>query len=46
MFYFRKSRKTFDTTETRQEFGPIVIDYGKVQILQYYDFIMINEVHT
>jgi dynein heavy chain 1 len=27
----KKSRSTFDTSETRREFGPIVIDYGKVQ---------------
>ncbi|KAG8248503.1 Cytoplasmic dynein 1 heavy chain 1, partial [Homalodisca vitripennis] len=27
----KKSRKTFDTSETRREFGPIVIDYTKVQ---------------
>lgn len=28
---FRKSRATFDTTETRREFGPIIVDYAKVQ---------------
>lgn len=28
---FRKSRATFDTSETRWEAGPIVIDYAKVQ---------------
>ena len=28
---FRKCRTTFDTTETRREFGPVVIDYAKVQ---------------
>ena len=27
----KKSRTIFDTTETRKEFGPVVIDYGKVQ---------------
>lgn len=27
----RKSRATFDTTETRQEIGPIIVDYAKVQ---------------
>ncbi|KAK7789348.1 hypothetical protein R5R35_002380 [Gryllus longicercus] len=27
----KKSRTTFDTSETRREFGPIVIDYTKVQ---------------
>ncbi|PIK60017.1 putative cytoplasmic dynein 1 heavy chain 1 [Apostichopus japonicus] len=27
----RQSRTTFDNAETRKEFGPIVIDYGKVQ---------------
>ena len=27
----KKSRGTFDTSETRKEFGPIVIDYAKVQ---------------
>ncbi len=28
---FRLARKTFDTSETKQEFGPIVIEFGKVQ---------------
>ena len=27
----KKSRATFDTTDTRKEFGPIVVDYAKVQ---------------
>ncbi|KAL1138869.1 hypothetical protein AAG570_008931 [Ranatra chinensis] len=27
----KKSRTTFDTSETRRQFGPIVIDYAKVQ---------------
>ncbi|XP_018494643.2 dynein heavy chain, cytoplasmic [Galendromus occidentalis] len=27
----RKSRSTFDTSETRKEIGPIIIDYAKVQ---------------
>nr|QVD39637.1 Dynein heavy chain, cytoplasmic [Schistocerca gregaria] len=27
----KKSRTTFDTSDTRREFGPIVIDYAKVQ---------------
>ncbi|RWS14208.1 Dynein heavy chain: cytoplasmic-like protein [Dinothrombium tinctorium] len=27
----KKSRATFDTTETRKEIGPIVVDYAKVQ---------------
>lgn len=27
----KKSRATFDTSETRKEFGPIIIDYAKVQ---------------
>merc|ERR1719422_1263221 len=27
----RKSRATFDTSEVKKEFGPIVIDYAKVQ---------------
>ena len=27
----RKSRATFDTSESKKEFGPIVIDYAKVQ---------------
>lgn len=26
----RKARGTFDNAETRKEFGPVVIDYGKV----------------
>lgn len=30
----RKARGTFDNAETRKEFGPVVIDYGKV-ILTY-----------
>lgn len=27
----RKARGTFDNAETRKEFGPVVIDYGKVR---------------
>ncbi|XP_070577189.1 cytoplasmic dynein 1 heavy chain 1-like [Ptychodera flava] len=27
----RQARTTFDTSETRKEFGPIVVDYAKVQ---------------
>lgn len=27
----RKARGTFDNAETRKEFGPVVIDYGKVK---------------
>ncbi|XP_078516318.1 cytoplasmic dynein 1 heavy chain 1 [Lissotriton helveticus] len=27
----RKARATFDNAETRKEFGPVIIDYGKVQ---------------
>ena len=27
----KKSRATFDTSDSRKEFGPIIIDYGKVQ---------------
>lgn len=27
----KKSRATFDTTETRKEIGPIIVDYAKVQ---------------
>ncbi|GAB6020623.1 Dynein heavy chain, cytoplasmic [Chamberlinius hualienensis] len=27
----KKSRGTFDTTEVRKEFGPVIIDYAKVQ---------------
>ncbi|KAG1662035.1 Dynein heavy chain, cytoplasmic [Nymphon striatum] len=28
---YRMSRTTFDTTETKKEFGPVVVDYTKVQ---------------
>ena len=31
MHDIKKSRGTFDTSDTRKEFGPIVIDYAKVQ---------------
>jgi dynein heavy chain 1 len=27
----KKSRATFDTSDSKKEFGPVVIDYGKVQ---------------
>ena len=27
----KKSRATFDTSDSRKEFGPVLIDYGKVQ---------------
>jgi hypothetical protein len=30
-FFFRKSRTTFDTSDTRRAYGPIIIDYTKVQ---------------
>lgn len=29
--FFRKTRATFDTSDTRREFGPIIIDFAKVQ---------------
>ena len=29
--YFRKSRKTIDTTDAVKSFGPVEIHYGKVQ---------------
>lgn len=32
----RKARGTFDNAETRKEFGPVVIDYGKVRIIDSY----------
>lgn len=41
----RKARGTFDNAETRKEFGPVIIDYGKVipydsyNIIQYVDII-------
>lgn len=28
----RKARGTFDNAETKKEFGPVVIDYGKVRV--------------
>lgn len=28
----RKARGTFDNAETRKEFGPVIIDYGKVSL--------------
>lgn len=34
----RKARGTFDNAETRKEFGPVVIDYGKV--LMTFRFIL------
>lgn len=30
-FYYRKTRATFDTSDTRREFGPVIIDFAKVQ---------------
>ena len=27
----RQSRATFDTTETRREFGPIIVDFNAIQ---------------
>ena len=30
-FYCRRSRATFDNTEVRKEFGPVVVHYGNVQ---------------
>lgn len=37
----RKARGTFDNAETRKEFGPVVIDYGKVKI-HYFGFYFFN----
>lgn len=31
VFTFRKTRATFDTSDTRREFGPVIIDFAKVQ---------------
>lgn len=31
LLFHRKSRTTFDTSDTRRAYGPIVIDYAKVQ---------------
>lgn len=31
MVICRKSRTTFDTSDTRRAYGPIIIDYTKVQ---------------
>ena len=28
---FRQARRTFDTAETKKEFGPVIIEFGKVQ---------------
>lgn len=30
-FFIRKTRATFDTSDTRREFGPVIIDFAKVQ---------------
>ena len=30
--FYRKARRTIDTTETKREFGPVVIHYGKVKL--------------
>ena len=29
--FYRLTRKTFDTSDTKNEFGPIRIEFGKVQ---------------
>ena len=31
MFFFRQSRSTFDTTETKREIGPVIIDFNAIQ---------------
>ena len=31
LFINRQSRATFDTTETRREFGPIIVDFNAIQ---------------
>lgn len=39
----RKARGTFDNAETRKEFGPVIIDYGKVNALMYlFAYIHVN----
>jgi hypothetical protein len=30
-FYHRQTRSTFDTAEVKRSFGPVTIEYGKVQ---------------
>ena len=30
-YFHRKSRATFDNTEVRKEFGPVMVHYGNVQ---------------
>ena len=29
--FYRASRKTFDTSETQTEIGPLIVQFGKVQ---------------
>jgi len=31
LYSYRASRKTFDTSETQKEIGPVVVQFGKVQ---------------
>ena len=38
----RKARGTFDNAETRKEFGPVVIDYGKVNNDWTNDFYIVQ----
>ena len=30
-YSYRQTRATFDTTETRREFGPIIVDFNAIQ---------------
>lgn len=39
----RKARGTFDNAETRKEFGPVIIDYGKVRGSARMTFLLMME---
>lgn len=42
----RKARGTFDNAETRKEFGPVIIDYGKVNPFKFILFYIFIYIHT
>lgn len=39
----RKARGTFDNAETRKEFGPVIIDYGKVRTPSHFNPTFLSE---
>ena len=42
LFEIKSKRTTFDTSETRKEFGPIAVDFGKARTPRSCNFLPLN----